>query len=190
MSLEIRYCNGKCITEKFISFIECENLSGESRAILIMNILTKAELNLENLRGQWYDGALSGKVKGASTIIMNKYPKATDVHYIVHCRLYVLNISIVNACKMPLIQNMVMVILLEICIFFKYSAKRQDLVEENITHIYVESSKKKLVNLCKNEMGSQIWCFESIHRTVSSNSWNNVRYIWRYNMAFRRYNKS
>ena len=26
MALAIRYCYGKCITEKFISFIECENL--------------------------------------------------------------------------------------------------------------------------------------------------------------------
>ena len=44
----IRCCNGKCITEKFISYIEYENLSGESRANLIMDTLTKAELNLEN----------------------------------------------------------------------------------------------------------------------------------------------
>ena len=146
MALAIRYFNGKCITEKFISFIECENLSGESIANLIMDTLTKAELNLENLRGQGYDGAgnMSGKVKGASSIILNKYPKATYVH----CRSHVLNLSIVNACKMPLIQNM-MGILLEICIFFKYSAKRQGLLEENITTICVESSKKKLINLCK-----------------------------------------
>ena len=42
---------------------------------------------------------------------------------------------------MPLIQNM-MGILLEICIFFKYSAKRQCLLEEDITQICVESPKK------------------------------------------------
>ena len=62
---------------------------------------------------------MSGKVKGASTIILNKYPKATYVQY----RSHVLNLSIVNECKMTLIQNM-MGILLKICIFFKYSAKR------------------------------------------------------------------
>ena len=44
---------------------------------------------------------------------------------------------------MSLIQNMIG-ILLEICIFFKYSAKRQRLLEENITQICVESSKNKL----------------------------------------------
>ena len=49
---------------------------------------------------------------------------------------------------MPLIQNMIS-ILLEICIFFKYSAKRQGLLEENITQLCVEPSKMKLVNLCK-----------------------------------------
>ena len=52
MDLVIRYFNDKCITEEFISFIECENISGESRANLIIDTLTKAELNLENLSGQ------------------------------------------------------------------------------------------------------------------------------------------
>ena len=37
-----------------------------------MDTLTKAELNLENLREQGYDGAgnMSGEVKGVSTIIL------------------------------------------------------------------------------------------------------------------------
>ena len=39
-----------------------------------MDILTKVELNLENVRVQECDGAghMSGKVKGTSTIILNK----------------------------------------------------------------------------------------------------------------------
>ena len=49
MALEIIYYNGNCITEKFNSFIGCVNLSGESKANL-MDTLTKAELNIENLR--------------------------------------------------------------------------------------------------------------------------------------------
>ena len=56
MVLAFRYLNGKYITEKFISFIEYEYLSGESIANLIIDTLTKAELNLENLRRQGYDG--------------------------------------------------------------------------------------------------------------------------------------
>ena len=55
---------------------------------------------------------MSGKVKGASNIILNKNTKATYVH----CRSHVLNLSIVNECKMPLIKNMIG-IFLEICIF-------------------------------------------------------------------------
>ena len=62
MDLAIRYFNGipyiyKCITDKFIYVIECEHLSGESIDNLIMDTPTKAELNLENLRGLEYDGA-------------------------------------------------------------------------------------------------------------------------------------
>ena len=56
---------------------------------------------------------MSGKIKGASTIILNKNTNTTYVHY----RSHLLNISIVNECKMSLIQNMIG-ILLEICIFF------------------------------------------------------------------------
>ena len=39
------------ITDKFNYFIECENLSRESKANFIMDTLTKAELNIEHLRG-------------------------------------------------------------------------------------------------------------------------------------------
>ena len=39
-------------TENIISFIGFVNLIGESIVNLIMDILTKAELNIENLRGQ------------------------------------------------------------------------------------------------------------------------------------------
>ena len=113
-----------------------------------MDTLTKAKLNLENIRVQGYDGPenMSGKVNGASTIILNKYPKATYVHCISH----IINLSIVNACEMPLIQNM-MGILLDICIFFKYSAKRQGLLEENITQTCVESSKRNLLTFVKRD---------------------------------------
>ena len=58
---------------------------------------------------------------------------------------------------MPLIQNM-MGILLKICIFFKYSAKRQGLLEENITQMCVESSKKKLVKVKRDGLPDMILC--------------------------------
>ena len=39
MAVVIRYVNVNCITDIFISFIECENISGESRVILIMDYI-------------------------------------------------------------------------------------------------------------------------------------------------------
>ena len=68
--MSIRYCDGKSITEKFISFVEYENLSRESITNFIMDTLTKSKLNLKHLRGKTYDGAehMSGKVKGANSI--------------------------------------------------------------------------------------------------------------------------
>ena len=58
---------------------------------------------------------------------------------------------------MSLIQNMIG-ILLEICIFFKYSAKRHGLLEENITQICVESSKKKLVKVKRDGLPDMMLC--------------------------------
>ena len=49
-------------------------------------------------------------------------------------------------------------ILLEICIFFKYSAKRQGLLVENITQICVESSKKKLVKVKRDGLPYMMLC--------------------------------
>ena len=58
---------------------------------------------------------------------------------------------------MSLIQNMLS-ILLEICIFFKYSVKRQGLLEENFTQICVESSKKKLVKVKRDRLPDMMLC--------------------------------
>ena len=66
-------------------------------------------------------------------------------------------LSIVNECKIPLIQNM-MGILLKIYVFFKYSTKRQGLLEENITQICVESSKKKLVKVKRDRLPDMMLC--------------------------------
>ena len=70
---------------------------------------------------------------------------------------------------MPLIQNM-MGILLEICIFFKYSAKRQGLFEENITQICVESSKNKLVKVKRYKLPciTQQTIYSELFRTIGT----------------------
>ena len=58
---------------------------------------------------------------------------------------------------MPLIQN-IMGILLKICMFFKYYAKRKGLLEENITQICVESSKKILVKVKRDGLPDMMLC--------------------------------
>ena len=71
---------------------------------------------------------------------------------------------------MPLIQNMIGV-LLKICIFFKYSAKRHGLLEENITHICVESSKKKLVKVKRDGLPDalRVVLFIELYQAIGSN---------------------
>ena len=59
--------------------------------------------------------------------------------------------------QMPLIINMIGM-LLEISIFIKYSAKRQGLLEENITQMCVKSSKKKLVKVKLDGLPDMMLC--------------------------------
>ena len=89
--------------------------------------LKKRTLEINDLRGQGYDGAgnMSGKYRGAAVIIQHDYPKALYVDCVSH----VLNLCVVAACSIQAIRNMYGVVE-EICLFFNYSAKLQQELQE------------------------------------------------------------
>ena len=67
------------IREEFLEFVLCD--TGTSRQAIADKIkftLEKLTLDLNDLRGQGYDGAgnMSGKYRGAAAIIQHDYPKA------------------------------------------------------------------------------------------------------------------
>ena len=78
--------------------------SGQAIADQIKFTLEKLTLDLNDLRGQGYDGAgnMSGKYRGAAAIIQHDYPKALYVHCVSH----VLNLCIVAASSIQAIRNM------------------------------------------------------------------------------------
>ena len=99
---------------------------------------------------------MSGKYRGAAAIIQRDYPKALYVHCVSH----VLNLCVVPACSIQAIRNMYGVVG-EICLFFNYSPKRQQELQEYIENLLVETtSKTKLVNLCKTRWVARIEDFE------------------------------
>ena len=120
--------------------------------------LEKLTLGFNDLRRQGYDGAgnMSGKYRGAAAIIQHDYPKALYVHCVSH----VLNLCVVAACSIQATQNMYGVVE-EICLFFNYSTKRQQELQEQIENLPVGTTNKtKLMNLCKTRWVARIEAFE------------------------------
>ena len=75
--------------------MECDKITGEALATKILQCLSSYGLDLTKLRGQAYDGAgnMSGRTKGASTLISEQYPLALYLHCTSHC----LNLVVVKS---------------------------------------------------------------------------------------------
>ncbi|XP_064406466.1 52 kDa repressor of the inhibitor of the protein kinase-like [Halichondria panicea] len=111
------------IREVFVEFVVCDTgTTGQAIAEKILEALKRYGLDISCLRGQCYDGAgnMAGKYKGAAKVVQDTCPKAVYVH----CAAHVLNLCVVGACKVQLVKNM-MGTMVEICLFFSNSPKRQ-----------------------------------------------------------------
>ena len=111
------------VKEKFVGFKEQHReMTGDAIAATILEKLEELGLNCEYLRGQGYDGSgsMAGIRKGASSIILQKYPLATYIH----CCSHILNLSIASSCSQVLVRNM-MGSVSEVSKFFEHG-KRQD----------------------------------------------------------------
>ena len=73
------------------------------------------------------------------------------VHYAAHT----LNLCVVSACSIQMVKNM-MGTMVEICLFFSNSPKRQNELEKRIE---ASSASTKASELVQNEMGSKGGCF-------------------------------
>lgn len=81
------------------------------------------------MRGQGYDGAanMAGKYRGVQARIREVVPGAVYTH----CKAHNLNLSIIHACKEPLVRN-VMNTIQEIAFMFDYSGKKLRIFKENL----------------------------------------------------------
>ena len=84
------------LREDFLGFEVAKDLSGQSLAVLLMQMLTRLSLNLNAMVGQGYDGAanMSGRFRGVQAIVKNSNPKALYTHF----NSYRLNLVISQAC--------------------------------------------------------------------------------------------
>ena len=145
------------IREEFVEFVFCDTgTSGSAIADKILEGLEEYGLNVNYLRGQAFDGAgnMAGKYRGAAAIIQSTCPKAVYVHCAAHC----LNLCVVAACNIQMVKNM-MGTMVELCLFFSNSPKRQLELEKHIQSIE-GATAKKLVSLCKTRWVARIDAFE------------------------------
>ena len=88
MSVCLRYFDSEFkIKESFVGYVHLINgLSGASIADAIIDFISSLGLDIQNCRGQGYDGAgaMAGKISGCSTRILFINPKAPYTHCFCH----------------------------------------------------------------------------------------------------------
>ena len=108
LAVVLRYVNptDNCIREDLVSFLECNGgISGQALAKMLLDFLTKHDLDPNNLRGQAYDGAgnMAGRVNGTAVRIMSSFPLAIYVHCASHC----LNLAVIASVEEVAVRNMI-----------------------------------------------------------------------------------
>ena len=139
LTLVIRFAdNQNQIREEFLDFVEVPSTTGEALSKLLLKQIRFLGLDPNLIRGQGYDGAANMCGRGTATRITQEFPLALYVH----CSAIVLNLCIVKAREMQAVRN-VLGTMIEVGLFFKGSAKRQDLLEKHIIGLAMPEPKKK-----------------------------------------------
>ena len=141
------------IREEFLEFCSLKRITGEVIAKEIKNKCAQFNLNLDNLRGQCYDGAssMSGSKNGVQAIILRDAPKAAYVHCNSHC----LNLVIANSSSITEIDNTLKQ-MKEVNIFFNYSPKREELLRLILTKAIPDADRRRpLLQICETRWAAR-----------------------------------
>jgi len=95
---------------------------------IIQDIILRRSLRLSDARGQCYDGAasMSGKRKGAATVIKSKNPKCLYTH----CYGHALNLAVGDSIKSVKLLSETFGTIKEVCKLVKKSPKRESHLKE------------------------------------------------------------
>ena len=121
MAMCLRYYDGADLREDSIGFAECKSATGESLANAFLTNLEQANVNVDKMRGQGYDGAanMSGIHRGVQARIQHRIPGDVYTHY----KAQSLNLAIIHA-SIEMYARTMMVTVQQIAFAFNYSAKR------------------------------------------------------------------
>lgn len=174
MALCLRFYdeNEMSIREEFIGFAECKSTTGEALTNAFLDNLREKGVTVDKMRGQGYDGAanMSGKYRGVQARIREIIPGAVYTH----CKAHNLNLSIVHACKEPLVRNL-MNTLQEIAFMFDYSGKKLGIFKEHLSEDETAKDnmegRQKLKTLCETRWASRsdaLYTFKAAYSTVDA----------------------
>lgn len=169
LSIVLRYIDGdsQSVREDLVGFVECDmGISGRSLANKIISYLEELGLDLNNLRGQAYDGAgnMAGSVNGTAAVISQQYPLATYLHCSSHC----LNLAVVKSLEVTSVRNM-MGVIGRTYQFYAAHPKRQRALEEAISNCQPSSAAHKLKDMCRTRWLQRIDAievFKCLHQSI------------------------
>jgi len=146
LSISIRYNLDNCVKEVFLDYVQLDRITGREIADAILSKLESWELNVDDLRGQCYDGGsnMSGAKSGCRALVQERAPLALYTH----CAAHQLNLAIVAACKIQAFKNTESCIG-EIARFFQSSPKRQHLLDKVMENVSPAPKSKKLKDACR-----------------------------------------
>ncbi|XP_046862976.1 52 kDa repressor of the inhibitor of the protein kinase-like [Xenia sp. Carnegie-2017] len=156
MSLVLRFVDEEFnIREEFFRFIHCsEGMSGKNLASMILKCLNEElNLNIQDCRGQWYDGA--GAVAGCINSLAARIKNLNGKAIYTHCFSHRLNLSICGTCAVQYVRN-VLEHVKEVANFFNSSQCRQLILEKCIRENCPDSAKKRLRSACKTRWVERI----------------------------------
>ncbi|XP_057317590.1 52 kDa repressor of the inhibitor of the protein kinase-like [Hydractinia symbiolongicarpus] len=116
-----------------MTMAECRyGVSGEALSKTIVDSIRDVNPDMNLCRGQGYDGAgaMAGVCSGASTRILEKFPKAKYVH----CRSHMLNLCIAAACKLQMVNPV-----------------SSQVLEEVISKVCPDAQHKVILNVCRTK---------------------------------------
>jgi len=138
------------IREDFVGFVEMNLITGLAIKMQFLINLKEIGLDINNLRGQEYDGGtnMSEKNNGAQALIQ----KDQNLAFYTHCFRHSLNLCLSKACNVLFIKN-IMGIVSCVATYFCASAKRADklksIIEAGVSDNSEHGKKMKLKKLCE-----------------------------------------
>ena len=164
VSLVLRYCDHELnVHESFVGFYRTDSTDGESLCVLLKEKLKTFGLNLQDVRGQCYDGAaaMRGQYSGVAKRILDENALAMYIH----CYAHVLNLCIVDVSSEVMAVRNMFGVLNKLYTFIDASSKRHSVFER----IQKESSQSSTLKpLCDTRWNCRVAAVRAALKNFSS----------------------